>query len=134
MKLKRTPAPATDRGSISKARKSRLWQRDGGLCRDCGCAVRMTGPRTVYDHLIPLELSGPDTDDNIHPICIPCDKIKYPIDMAAIAKARRIRKTEAGDDKPSRMKNRPFQTKVTRGFDGKVKPRKISAKALRGQI
>ena len=45
------------------------------LCRDCKAKGHTTAA-TVPDHIKPLALGGPDTDDNIRCLCGPCHEIR----------------------------------------------------------
>lgn len=85
--------PAAKRGSMTKARKRRLWEACQGLCIQCGDVVAMYGPSVRYDHEIALELGGSDDDSNIGPIHrSPCDLIKTASDAKKIAELRRQQK------------------------------------------
>jgi hypothetical protein len=63
------------RKPLSRAVKSAVWQRDGGRCRHCRItdadSVTAFGVHLHYDHIIPLSLGGPDTEDNIQLLCEP---------------------------------------------------------------
>lgn len=81
------------RGAMTPARMRRIWEREKGLCGECGQAVPMRGgARVRYDHRIPFEVCQHDEDWNIYPICRdPCDILKTERDQGDIAKARRRR-------------------------------------------
>lgn len=55
------------RGRAAVAQRIRRLQQEP-LCRDCKAICRVTAA-TVPDHIIPLALGGPDTDDNIRCLC-----------------------------------------------------------------
>lgn len=126
--MKREPVPATKRGSISEARKRRIWEREKGICWMCGKPVEMLGPTVRYDHRIPLELTGTDADENIFPLHRePCDRLKCKADAAKIAKVRRIRKKDNPATRPApKMKSGGFRPKPE-GFKTKWPKRKFGA-------
>ena len=122
----REAVPATPRGSITEARKRRIWEREKGKCWMCGKPVEMLGPTVRYDHRISLELSGTDDDSNIYPIHRdPCDKLKCKADAAKIAKVRRLhKKGDQSTRKPPKMKSAGFRPKPD-GFKYQWGKRKI---------
>lgn len=65
-KLSTKPTPRL-RGRAAVAQRIRRLQQEP-LCRDCKAIGRVTAA-TVPDHIIPLALGGPDTDDNIRCLC-----------------------------------------------------------------
>lgn len=80
------------RGSMTTARKRRLWEAAKQKCWMCGQPVPMEGPDVRYDHKTPLELGGADEDWNIFPLHRdPCDRLKTAADAQRIAKMRRQR-------------------------------------------
>lgn len=69
-------AQGTQRARGRKGVEQRLRRlRAEPLCRDCaehGLVVAATVP----DHIVPLSLGGPDTDDNVRCLCDPCHLIR----------------------------------------------------------
>jgi 5-methylcytosine-specific restriction endonuclease McrA len=113
----------TPRKAMTPARKRRLHAQHNGLCTYCSQETEVMGPTVVYDHEIPLELGGADDDSNLGPIhASPCNKIKTAADIRQIAKMRRQEKMDDPKE-PSRLQGRSFDKDLTRGFDGKTKPR-----------
>lgn len=119
------------RGSMHEARKIRIWNREGGICRICKKPVPHTGPEVRYDHYSPFWISRDDSDENLFPLHVACDAEKtYKADLPTIAKIKRQAKKFGVDfdpdrEKPaSRLKGRSFSRELTRGFDGKVRERK----------
>lgn len=49
--------------------------RDGDACRYCGAR----GVRLTIDHVVPLNLNGPTTPENLVRACAPCNSGKGPI-------------------------------------------------------
>lgn len=99
-------APATPRKAMTAARRARIIARDGEVCARLGCEVT-TG--LEVDHVVPLELTGKDEDENLQLLCGPHHKAKTRLDLKMIARARRLRKkADPATRKPSRMKSRGF--------------------------
>jgi 5-methylcytosine-specific restriction endonuclease McrA len=63
----------------------------------------------VDEHVIPLELGGPNDLSNRALLCVACAKAKTRADRKAIAKVARIRRRQAGEE-PTKQKIR------SRGF------------------
>jgi hypothetical protein len=56
------------------------------ICRECSKAGRVT-PSAEVDHITPLSLGGPDTDDNVQCLCVPCHAIKSAMEDTSHAAA-----------------------------------------------
>lgn len=101
------------RRPMTPARMKRIWERERGLCGECGQPVPMRGAHLVrYDHRIPFEICLHDDDANIFPIHRdPCDLAKTKRDQGDIARARRRRLAAQGEKTPTRnpIKSRGFQ-------------------------
>jgi hypothetical protein len=96
-----------------------------GRC-GCGCGVKLDpmGEGVIDEHYIPLELTGPNALRNRMLFRKPCAKAKTKIDAGTIAKAKRLA-GETCTAPPARpLRGRGFDHTMTRGFDGKVRPRK----------
>ena len=86
--------PTPRRGMTPKRKKAAL-ERCAGCCGLCG--VEFGNADSIqFDHIVPLELGGADDAKNIWPLHEACHREKTRSDIKAIAKARRIRKREAG--------------------------------------
>jgi hypothetical protein len=81
------------------SRRARVLARFNGKCASPGCS---RADSLEIDHTIPLELGGADEDHNLRPLCTYHHRMKTKLDVAMIAKARRIRKREAGETRPKR--------------------------------
>jgi len=46
----------------------------GDCCLSCGKSEPEV--KLVIDHVVPLRLGGPNTVDNIQPLCLPCNTVK----------------------------------------------------------
>lgn len=80
---------APPRPSMSKARRARIWERDGGVCYLCDVKVALGEPWDV-EHKIAWGLSYDDSDENLavaHKNGCHSDKTK--VDVRVIAKAKR---------------------------------------------
>lgn len=112
----------TERRAMTKARRLRIYLACDGRCK-CGAKVPMEG--TTIDHRLPLWMGGRDEDENLQYLCGPCDRKKTSQDATDRAKVKRLHKRAAGVEKKGpRLQSRGFQTGLSRGFDGRVKPRK----------
>jgi 5-methylcytosine-specific restriction protein A len=99
---------------MSKARRLRLFARDGGMCHLCKRKV-LAGEDYELDHIIPWALAFNDEDDNLrvaHKTCHRTDKTGS--DVARIAKAKRQSSTEGGQ--AARRAKRGFCLIQSRGF------------------
>lgn len=99
----------------------------------CACGADLSGGVPFdLDHMHQLALGGPDTAENLRPLCIPCHTAKTAADARARANARRLAKARTTPKErapwrrqfPSRpLPSRPFDTSRTRRFDGTVTAR-----------
>ena len=65
------PAPARARGAIPDDLRLLVWNRDGGVCRQCG-----SGTELQYDHIIPWSMGGATSAENLQLLCGPCNRRK----------------------------------------------------------
>lgn len=76
-----------------------ILRLQNGVCTMCPAILAdVSEPDVVYvkasfdvDHITPLDLLGRQTPDNLQCLCVPCHKLKTAIDIAKIAKGRRLR-------------------------------------------
>lgn len=81
-------AAAPPRPSMSKARRARIWERDGGVCYLCGYEVQL-GEDWDAEHVIAWALSFDDSDENVKVAHTNgCHAIKTKGDIGRIAKAK----------------------------------------------
>ena len=93
---------------MTPARKRRIWLAWGGRCA-CGLGVPVMGPGVIYDHDIQLWMEGPEDDENVRPLCAPCNRAKTAADAGARAKVRRLwAKAAFQPREPSGIPSRPF--------------------------
>ena len=117
----REPVGATPRKAMGKERKRRIHIARGGLCAFCRQPCERFGPSTIYDHIIPLALGGPDVNSNVQLLhAEPCDRLKTARDKKHIAKAKRLAGetcTAPGRPIPQRANPWPKGRKLqSRGF------------------
>ena len=67
------------RGRKSQARRKALLEREP-LCRHCK-AKGITRAATIADHIVALVNGGPDTEDNLQPLCRACSDAKTNDDL-----------------------------------------------------
>lgn len=111
----------TDRKSISKAQKARVFLAWHGRCARC-CHKLEAGDRVDYDHIVPVWLGGKNEDDNLRPLHFRCHLDRTKIDARDRAHVKRLNGTtpkRAG--KP--IRSRGFDRSKTRKFNGTVIPR-----------
>lgn len=98
------------RRSMTPLRRARIFDTHGGICHLCGCKIDI-GEAWEVEHVIALEISGDDSDENLAPAHVSCHRGKTKEDAKKIAKARRVRAKHIGAHRPKRKM--PY-----RKFDG----------------
>lgn len=117
----------TKREGMSPRRRLKIWEDHYGVC--CICHLRIDGPREpwIIEHLRPLALGGPDTDENCGPAHAACAVMKTRRDLGLIAKAKRVKQRHIG----ARVAKTPMphgrNAPTKRKLDGTVVPRKKGA-------
>ena len=96
---------------MSPTRRARIFEAAEGICHIC--EMEIDGVKEPWDveHVIPLAISGDDSDDNLRPAHRACHKPKTRDDAKTIAKAKRVHRKHTGAHKPKRKM--PY-----RRFDG----------------
>jgi 5-methylcytosine-specific restriction protein A len=74
------------------------YERAGGCCEKCGAKLKVGEGRG--DHIIPDQLGGPATLDNLQILCVPCHADKTRSDVRQIRKSDRQRDKHTGAFKP----------------------------------
>lgn len=108
----------TKRGSLSRNRKLKIWEREKGKCMVCG--VKLTTGNLIFEHVRPLALGGADEDDNIRLTCKGCASDKTKDDMARINKAKRQKTAHLGMKKSKSPMPFGKGSKFKRKLDGTV--------------
>ncbi|NBX97364.1 HNH endonuclease [bacterium] len=99
-----------------------VFERDGWACKICGGDTMRDAPAyhpmlPVMDHVIPLGMGGAHSMENIQTAHFQCNAIKAKADIKAIAKVKRLQRTQAGE-----------RSRARRGRKMESKPMKGSAK------
>lgn len=84
------------RRTMTAKRRAAIFLRAEGLCHICG--GKIDGAREAWDaeHIIPLEISGDDSDENLAPAHVKCHRAKNKNDARDIAKCRRVSQKHHG--------------------------------------
>ena len=89
------------RRSMTPLRRARIFDTHGGTCHLCGCKIGV-GEAWDVEHIIALEISGDDSDDNLAPAHRSCHRAKTSKDAGMIAKAKRVHAKHIGAHQPKR--------------------------------
>jgi 5-methylcytosine-specific restriction endonuclease McrA len=119
--LERERIEATPRKNFTKKQRAEAFLRANGRCEMCG--EKIVGTFDI-DHRIALHHGGAHDPSNWQIACRPCHVDKTRADVKASAKIKRIIKADTEPKKPSRIKSAGFSRTHSRGFDGKVRPKK----------
>jgi 5-methylcytosine-specific restriction endonuclease McrA len=119
----RVPLEPTPRIAPTATARSSILERQGNACARCGMGL-YPFPFEI-DHVLPLALGGSNEPGNLEALCLHCHKAKTARDIKAIAKAKRIAKREAGENKRSRkIAGKPLGGgPLRRKMSGEVVPR-----------
>lgn len=114
---------------ISKSLRAKVFERDQGRCKTCG--AKIIGPWQC-DHVTRWADGGRTELDNLQVLCLHCHQVKTnTIDTPGAAKTKRMPLAclprDPDDIEPSRLRGRGFDRRLTKGFCGKVKLRKLRA-------
>lgn len=106
-----------------------ILRLQNGVCTMCPAILAdVSDPDVVYikapfdvDHVQPLDMLGTNAADNLQCLCVPCHKLKTAIDIATIAKGRRLR-GETGQLKRRKERDKPL-IQSRNSFQKKLLPR-----------
>lgn len=98
------------RRSMTPLRRARIFDAHNGTCHLCGGKICVSEKWEV-EHVIALEISRDDSDDNLAPAHVACHRAKTKDDAGRIAKAKRVHAKHIGAHRPKRRM--PY-----RKFDG----------------
>lgn len=114
------------RRSMSTTRRLRIFEAAKGVCHICGGKIDGTREAWDADHVIALEISGDDTDDNLRPAHKACHRAKTSAqDVPQIAKAKRVRAKHLGAKKAKATLPGSKSSKWKRCIDGTLVRRTI---------
>jgi len=106
---------------MSPTRRARIFQAHGGVCHICGQVIDGTRERWDADHVIALEISGDDSDENLRPAHEACHRAKTSMeDAPTIAKAKRVQRKHFGAHRPKATIPGSRGTKWKRTLDGRT--------------
>ncbi len=105
----------TPRRGMSSMRRLRIWEAHAGRCVLCKRKIDGVREEWIVEHIRALGLGGTDTDDNCGPAHEDCRRQKDKVDVASIAKAKRMKARHIGIKKRS-----GFQTKYRKKMNGEV--------------
>ena len=109
------------RRRMSSTRRARIFAAHDGRCHICGERIDGTRERWDADHIIPLEISRDDGDDNLAPAHEACHRRrKTPQDRKTIAKAQRVEKKHTGAHRPRSVIPGSRGSRYKRTIDGRV--------------
>ena len=81
---------------MSTSRRARIFAAANGVCHICETVIDGTREPWEVEHVIALEISGDDSDDNLRPAHVACHKAKTREDAGRIAKAKRVAAKHTG--------------------------------------
>lgn len=87
---------ATKRRAMTPARRLRIFEEHKGVCVLCDTRIDGVREPWIVEHLTCLGLGGADEDKNCGPAHETCRRDKDKLDVAAIAKAKRIKQRHVG--------------------------------------
>lgn len=116
----------SERRHISTRERARLFALHEGQCHLCGGKIDGTRERWEISHDIPLELGGPDDDENRKPAHYKCHRHHTAtVDAPAIAKAKRREAIHTGAARKRSAfptsKDGPFKAKIGGGVVRRTK-------------
>jgi hypothetical protein len=123
--MNREPVPIEPRRALTRKEYLHLAIDQNGRC-GCGCGVKLDAMKEGVrdEHRIPLAQGGTNALPNRELWRQPCSAAKDKRDAKDTAKCKRIEARETGTrrERPP-IPSRGFDKTLTKGFDGKVRPR-----------
>jgi 5-methylcytosine-specific restriction protein A len=108
---------------MSPTRRARIFSAHDGKCHICGGQIDGTRERWDVEHIIPLEISRDDDDNNLAPAHVSCHKAKTKQDAADIAKCKRVERKHNGAHRARSIIPGSRDSKWKRKIGGGVEPR-----------
>jgi hypothetical protein len=115
-----------ERKPVTQAMQLALWRHWGIVyCQVCKIECCLFAPPSEqkgfhWDHHLAKVDGGPDTVENIRPVCVYCHRKKSAVEHKNNAKAKRIARKATEPKAPSLLKSRGFDTKYSKRMDGRV--------------
>lgn len=125
----REPVTIEPRKALTRKEYLHLAISQNGRC-GCGCGLKLDAMKEGVrdEHRIPLAQGGTNALTNRELWRQPCSTKKDKVDAANTAKCKRIEARENGTRRERQaIPNRGFNKTMTKGFDGKVRPRKLKS-------
>ena len=80
----------------SPKRRAQIFAAHDGICHICEQRIDGTREAWEVEHIIPLEISGDDSDGNLAPAHSRCHTAKTKADARDITKCRRVNQKHTG--------------------------------------
>lgn len=113
----------TKRRSIGRTERVRIFDAAQGVCHICGTKIDGTREKWDVEHVIPLQLGGEDTGENLQPAHVKCHAAKTKDDMSRISKAKRVSAKHIGAVTAKNPIPGGRASKWKRTINGRVVPR-----------
>lgn len=84
------------RRRMTPKRRAQIFVAHDGVCHICDGKIDGTREAWEIEHIIPLGISGDDSDGNLAPAHQHCHRAKTKADARDIAKARRVNEKHHG--------------------------------------
>lgn len=113
----------TRRRPLSPTARLAIFTEHRGVCDICGGIIDGVREPWDLDHRIPLALGGEDEPDNLRPVHAKCHRgagSKTSVDVARIAKAKRVERKHMGAAKPRQPVGGWAARQYKRRLDGTV--------------
>lgn len=91
-----TDVGTTKRRPMTPTRRLKIWEEHKGICVLCDTQIDGVRDQWTIEHLVCLGLGGADEDKNCGPAHETCRREKDKIDVAAIARAKRVKQKHIG--------------------------------------
>ncbi|MEX5513587.1 HNH endonuclease [Pseudophaeobacter sp. 1A09344] len=112
------------RRRMSTTRRAKIFKAANGICHICGCKIDGTKEAWDADHVIPLEISGDDSDENLRPAHRKCHQRKTAKeDAPTIAKCKRVEAKHSGAHRSKSTLPGSRDSKWKRKINGTVERR-----------
>jgi 5-methylcytosine-specific restriction endonuclease McrA len=140
--MHREPVVPEPRKQLTKAQRREILERQHDCCGECGNSLiwQVVDGQKVYapmidEHVKRLFIGGSNELNNRQLWCVGCSKAKTRAEAPENAKIRRLLADQEDDAAPQhRWQSRGFDQRLTKGFNGQVRPRKQRTKASQTRL